>query len=636
MENEFAPPLNPTYDTFLRDSASLREIILWPVSRPSFSSHIARELLAVNRKSPIVNRKSVSYDILARMTVLKKRWQVAPVLPPEMAEELAGYPAVTRQLLYNRGIRSAEEAQTFLQAAGSLYDPSLMTDMDRAAARLAEALDNRQPIAIYGDYDVDGVTATALLVQVLQGLGADARAYIPNRFEEGYGLNIEALESLFELGVRLVVTVDCGIRSPREAARCRELGLDLIITDHHEPLDNEIPPAYAVVCPKREGDAYPDKNLAGVGLAFKLAEALLRLRPNSAVQAADWLDLVAVGTVADVVPLRGENRALVRAGMRLLRRGERQGLRSLLGAAGVENPARLSARDIGFTIGPRLNAAGRLESALAAFDLLVEKDAQQAGLLAQKLDDQNHARQELTLRMVQDAEEMMSAEGVETDNRLLLLAARTDFNMGVVGLVASRLTDSHYRPAVVGAQGEEFTRASCRSIPEFHITHALDECADLMVRHGGHAMAAGFTIRNELLPELGRRLAEIAARELGELELLPTLRGDLELPLGELRPGLLNEIDQFEPTGPDTPEVTFVSRNLQVVRHKPVGAEGRHLRLTVTDGRITYDAVAFRQGHWSGRIPARVDLLYTYERNSFRGVETLQLNVRDIKEANGI
>jgi single-stranded-DNA-specific exonuclease len=568
------------------------------------------------------------------MSNLTKRWQVAPRLPIELAESLADYPAVTRQLLFNRGIHNAGEAQLFLQASGSLHDPSLMLEMDKAAARLVEALEQGQPLAIYGDYDVDGVTATALLVQVLQRMGADARAYIPNRFEEGYGLNIDALESLYELGIRLVVTVDCGIRSPREAARCREMGLDLIITDHHEPLDNIIPAAYAVICPKREGDAYPDKNLAGVGLAFKLAEAVLRLRPVAGVQAADWLDLVAVGTVADVVPLRGENRALVRAGMRLLRRGERQGLRSLLGAAGVESPARLTARDIGFTIGPRLNAAGRLESALAAFDLLVEEEAQQAGLLAQKLDDQNHARQEMTHRMVQDAETMMAEEGGGADGAMLLLAARPDFNLGVVGLVASRLADSYYRPAVVGAQGEEFTRASCRSIPEFHITHALDECSELMVRHGGHAMAAGFTIRNELLPELSRRLKEIAARELGELDLCPVLRGDMELPLGELRPGLLNEIDQFEPTGPDTPEVTFVSRNLQVVRHKPVGSEGRHLRLTVTDGHITYDAVAFRQGHWAGALPPRVDLLYTYERNSFRGSETLQLNVRDIKDAN--
>ncbi|HZU86182.1 MAG TPA: single-stranded-DNA-specific exonuclease RecJ, partial [Anaerolineaceae bacterium] len=467
------------------------------------------------------------------MTIMNKRWQVAPKLPTEMAEKLAGYPAITQQLLYNRGIHTAEDAQIFLQASGSLHDPFLMLEMEKAAARLVTAVEQGQPLAVYGDYDVDGVTATALLVQVLQKMGADARAYIPNRFDEGYGLNIEALESLYADGIRLVITVDCGIRSPKEAARCREIGLDLIITDHHEPLDKEIPSAYAVICPKQEGDTYPDKNLAGVGLAFKLAEAVLKLRPTPGVQVTDWLDLVAVGTVADVVPLRGENRALVRAGMRILRRGERQGLRSLLGAAGVESPARLSARDIGFTIGPRLNAAGRLESALAAFDLLMEEEAQQAGLLAQKLDDQNRARQEMTMRMVQDAETMMVDEGAGSgpDDRMLLFAARPDFNMGVVGLVAARLTDAYYRPAVVGAQGEEFTRASCRSIPEFHITHALDECTDLMVRHGGHAMAAGFTIRNELLPELSRRLKAIAERELGQQELCPILRGDIELSL---------------------------------------------------------------------------------------------------------
>ncbi len=327
-----------------------------------------------------------------------------------------------------------------------------------------------------------------------------------------------------------MITVDCGIRSIEEVAYARQIGLDLIITDHHHPAD-EIPPALAIINPKQPGDTYPDKNLAGVGLAYKLATAVY----EDPSQTAELLDLVAIGTVADLAPLVGENRALVRHGLEQIRRPHRQGLLALIGASGLR-PDRINASDIGYTLGPRLNAAGRLDSALAALELLLSQDVYAAASLAQKLDAQNRERQQITREIQAQAEQIALAENPDT---LLLFAADPGFNPGVVGLAASRLTDVYYRPAIVAAYGEQTTRGSCRSIPEFHITDALDRCADLLVRHGGHAAAAGFTVRNENLPELRRRLQEIAEQELGGMLLRPVLHADMQIPLSELKPELL-------------------------------------------------------------------------------------------------
>jgi single-stranded-DNA-specific exonuclease len=556
---------------------------------------------------------------------LKKRWQIANRIPEDIERLFLDYHPVQRQLLYNRQVYDLDMAGQFLSPGGSLYDPFLMLNMNAAVDRILSAIDLNEPIAVYGDYDVDGVTATAILVQVLTKMGANARAYIPNRFEEGYGLNNEALDSLQADGVRLVITVDCGIRSPHEASHAHHLGVDMIISDHHEPTE-DLPFAWAVICPKQPGDQYPERNLAGVGLAYKICEALLIRRPVPDICLEEWLDLVAVGTVADIVPLTGENRSMVRAGLRQLRMCRRQGLFSLMRLAEMKIEA-ATARDIGFVIGPRLNAAGRLESALASFDLLTTTEIHHAAELAQKLDNQNRERQELTRKMQEQAELMADAE----EDQNLVIAVHPEFNMGVVGLVASRLTDLHYRPSIVGSQGEEFTRASCRSIPEFHITHALDECADLLVRHGGHAMAAGFTVLNENLPELSQRMRAIAERELSGQDLCPVLRADMEVSLYELQRDVLNCIDEVEPTGLGNPSVLFVSRDLKVSRCKTVGKEGNHLKLTVNEDGLLFDAIAFRQGHWATEMPSRIDLLYAFETNEYNGRVTFQLNVRDIK-----
>ena len=561
-----------------------------------------------------------------------KRWLVQPAVSQQADENLSAFPPILRQVLFNRGYPTDAQARVFLKAEEDFdADPLQLTGMDPAVERIRVALQAGEPIAVYGDYDVDGVTATALLVQALQALGAQARGYIPNRFDEGYGLNPEALDLLKSEGVRLVISVDCGIRSPDEARHAREIGLDLIISDHHHPAP-DLPPALAVINPKQAGDVYPDKDLAGVGVAYKIAEALHAAVPGAGSKLAleDLLDLVALGTVADLAPLVGENRILVRRGLKQIRSTKRQGLFSLAAVAEVALSA-IDAGSIGFLLGPRLNAAGRLESALAALELLTTTDVMKAGQLAQQLNTQNRHRQQLTRLMQEQAETLVMSED---PGAFLLFAVHPDFNPGVVGLAASRLAESHYRPAVVAAQGATETRGSCRSIPEFHITEALDQCADLLVRHGGHAAAAGFTVRNQNLPELIARLKSIAAEQLGGRDLRPTLMADVEVPLSELKPELLRHLDYFEPTGYGNPQAAFVSRDVRVKAARTVGSEGRHLKLTVEQARgVAFDAIGFRMGPLLPELSARLDVLYTFEANEYNGRTTLQLNLKDIKPA---
>lgn len=559
----------------------------------------------------------------------KNRWLLQTRITPEAGTALTAYPPVVRQILFNRGIATPAEAEAFLSAQPNYNtDPFQMKDMRVAVDRIQTALANREPVAIYGDYDVDGVTATALLVQALRTLGADVREYIPNRFDEGYGLNNEALTTLANDGVKLVITVDCGVRSPDEARHARDVGLDLIISDHHEP-SGTLPEALAVLNPKQDGDSYPEKYLAGVGIAYKIAEALLRDLQPSNLQLENYLDLVALGTVADLAPLTGENRVLVRKGLQQMRETTRQGLFSLANVAGADLK-KANAQTIGFTLGPRLNASGRLESALASFHLLTTTDVKEAGDLALKLNQQNLERQKLT-REIQTQAEALALEG-EKDS-LLLFAVHPEFNHGVVGLAASRLTETYYRPAIVGHYGDETTRCSCRSIPEFHITHALDECADLLVRHGGHAAAAGFTVRNENLFELVNRLQSIATRELGKRDLRLSLSADAEVPLSQLNFELLKQLEGLQPTGYGNPEPVFISRGVKVQSARAVGADAKHLKLSLTDGRFTLDAIGFRLGDLLPNLPPMVDVLYTFEANEYNGRTSLQLNLKDIKPA---
>jgi single-stranded-DNA-specific exonuclease len=575
------------------------------------------------------------------MELLKKHWEIFPKITPAGSHALSQYSEIFRQVLYNRGIDNQESAYAFIKALPPKNsNPYQLLDMDKAVERIWTAIQNHEKIAVYGDYDADGVTATALLTQALRELEADVQPYIPSRFEEGYGLNKEALSKLHDNGFTLVITVDCGIRAIKEVIHANEIGLDMIITDHHQP-GSELPPALAIINPKQASDRYPEKNLAGVGVAYKLACALDLERATSNSQAyfsrPDLLDLVAIGTVADIVPLTGENRNLVKEGLAIINSlNLRQGLRSLIGVSNLD-PRKITAGNIGYTLAPRLNAAGRIDSASLALSLLLENDPSKCGFDAQKLNSLNSQRQELSKDIRGMAEEMILAED---SGALIFFAALDDCEpnaMGVVGLSASDLLKKYYRPSIIGYRNEEYTRASCRSIPEFNIIEALDECADLFEKHGGHAAAAGFTIHNKNLTELKNRLNEIAQRELSGQDLVPTLKADAEINLNQISEEgikqLLAELETLQPTGHKNPTARFISRNVKINDKKLLGKEGKHLIMDIPGANCTYKAIAFQQGEWFEKIPPIVDLFYILEYNEFNGKKTIQFNVTDIKPA---
>lgn len=564
-----------------------------------------------------------------------KRWVIAPLAPADHLKRFPDIAPLVVQILYNRGITDPDEMAAFLRADQPTTTADLfqMAGMNRTVDRIRRAIKAAEPIAIYGDYDVDGVTATALLVQTLAAFGANVRPYIPRRADEGYGLNPEALQHLKDDGVRLIITVDCGVRSLAEVAFAKTIGLDLIISDHHMPTE-DLPDAYALINPKQPDCPYPFKELAGVGLAFKIAQALLLVNAKTDTAKVDLtedelLDLVALGTVADLAPLLGENRVLVARGLQQLRRTRRPGLRALLNFSGSKI---IDTSTIGFALGPRLNAAGRLDHALNAYDLLMTTDPAVADRIALDLDSRNRDRQVLTRELFEKAREIVMEHA---DGSALLFAADPSFNSGVVGLVASRLTEEFYRPSVVIEQGPHESRGSCRSIPEFHITRALDECRELFVRHGGHAAAAGFTVETAKLDILAQRLSEIAQRVLGGQELLPTLAVDAVLHLHKLKSDLFHALKQLEPHGYANATPLFASRGISIVELRTVGMEGSHLKMKVGDGGTVFDAIGFKFGAMADRLARgdKLDIAYTFEENEWNGERKYQLNIKDIKYA---
>jgi single-stranded-DNA-specific exonuclease len=544
---------------------------------------------------------------------------------------------VLLQVLYNRGLVEPGEIQAFLDGRYlESTDPFLLSDMDKAVARIEQAITNDERIVVYGDFDADGVTSTVLLTEALRGFGLSreqVQPYIPDRIDEGYGLNLEALTKLKEdKGADLVISVDCGIRSIAEVAHARAIGLDMIVTDHHN-LGLELPPAVAVVNPKRPDSRYPETMLAGVGIAFKLVQALCQAMPaRVCFEEESLLDLVAIGTVADLAPLLKENRHLVIAGLGVLNEAKRPGVAALARVARVSLGG-ITAESIGFGLGPRINAAGRLAHAYSAAQLLATQSLGKAQKLADDLNLLNQERQRLTANLTARAEEMVDAAA------LIQIAMGENFPSGVVGLVASRLAEKNYRPAIVFEKGKEESRASCRSIPEFHITEALDETAALLVRHGGHAQAAGLTIRNENLEPFIAQINEIAATRLGHLALQPKITIDAELELEQVDWALQENLAQLEPTGYANATPVFLTRGLEVVHHRVVGQDGGHLQLRLSGphsggyGYKEVQAIAFRQAEWASRLPQYLDVVYTIGVNEWRGQRSLQLMVQDLRPA---
>ncbi len=564
-----------------------------------------------------------------------KRWQIAPTAPPALIERLSMVHPLVAQILYNRGIVDLDDVRAFLAGSFEHDNPFRMKGVNHAVELVRQMVKQGETIVIYGDYDVDGVTAAAVLAQAIRAMGGQVVTYIPNREDEGYGLNPDAITELVGQGARLMITVDCGIRSLEEVALARRLGMHVILTDHHH-IGAALPHADAVINPRQADCRYPFKDLAGVGVAYKLAQALVRANlrvplptTRNELQETDLLDLVALGTVADMVPLLGENHALVIEGLKGINTGHRPGLAALMDVSDVR-PGQVTTETIGYVLAPPLNAAGRISEATIALKLLMAADMTEALPLAQQLNHLNQDRRTLTVEAQTQARDLVVAQ-----RRIppLLFAATPDFTPGVVGLAASRLVDEFYRPAAVVALEGDVGKGSARSIPEFHITEALDTLSGLLVRYGGHAAAAGFTVTTDRLPEFKRRLVEIAAEELEDVPLSPLLHVDAEAPLDMLSWDLYHELARLEPFGFGNPAPVLVSRNAKVVRARAVGDDGRHLKFCVRDrkGHI-WDAIAFRQGAWIDYLPRRIDVAYVLQRNEWRGRVNLQLNVKDIHE----
>jgi single-stranded-DNA-specific exonuclease len=549
------------------------------------------------------------------------RWEILPPAPDEYLHASAAPPLIA-QLLYNRGIPPGE-IELFLTADHRLEgNPFLLPDMPQAVSRIYKALLSKEKIAIYGDFDVDGVTATAILVKGLSWLGGKVTPYIANRFDEGHGLKFAAIEKLHSQGIGLIVTVDCGITNLAEAKQAQEIGMDIIITDHHIP-SASLPQAMAVIDAKRKESRYPHPDLAGAGTAFKLLQALFH-KDSRGKRLTELLDLVALGTVADMVPLVGENRYLVKEGLRILNNTHRTGLLEMIRLAGLK-PGKLDAESISWTLGPRLNAAGRMEHANTSYQLLTTHSPEEARLLATELEEKNAERQRLTSEVLNKVK-----ENIATKIHLpLLIAGDESYHVGVIGLVAGRLVNEFYKPAIILNIGSELCQGSTRSIPEFNMVTALEQCRDLLTSFGGHPLAAGFTVARQNLTQLEERLTSLAMEQLAQLDLPPKLVIDAEIPLPTLGGDTFNLIQKLSPFGQRNPQPTFLSRRVEVAECRNFGNQSKYLKLKLKQGDTTWQAVDFNSQKAPEETPRYIDVVYSIEKNYWNGEEVLRLNLRD-------
>jgi single-stranded-DNA-specific exonuclease len=533
-------------------------------------------------------------------------------------------PPLIVQLLHNRGVSHPDDIELFLSNDIRVEaDAFLLPDMHQAVNRIYQALFSGEKIVIYGDFDADGITATALLVQGLTALGGNVVPYIPSRSSEGYGLRTAALEKLHQEGAGLVVTVDNGITAFDEVKRARKLGMDVVVTDHHEPL-SDIPVATAVVDPKRSDSRYPLRDIAGVGVAFKLLQALITDKSREDI-VTNSLDLVAMGTVTDMVPLIGENRYWVKCGLRLLNRTERPGLQELLRCARLQQ-GNIDSQSISWMIGPRLNAAGRIDNATTSYQLLITEDRKEASWLAEELERKNAERLKQTNELLEKVVEKVIAAGTE---KPLLMAGDSDFLSGIMGLVAGRIADKFYRPVILFRIGKETCRGSGRSIREFNLIEALEECQDLLTHFGGHTMAAGFSVPSRNLVEFQNRIFNFARVKLDGLDLKPHIDIDAEIPLSIFSGNTFETIQSMEPFGMGNPLPTFLSRHVRVIERRMIGNNGDHIMLKLAQNSVTWDAVGFGLGSYFEEITPNLDIVYNLQQDNWNGMNRLRLSLLD-------
>jgi single-stranded-DNA-specific exonuclease len=568
---------------------------------------------------------------------MQKKWHLKTV-DSARATQLSGalgISLIAARILVGRGVDESASVAAFLAPSlSAMPDPYLLKGMEAAVGRLMLARATGEKVCIYGDYDVDGISGTALLVSFLKAVDMRCSYFIPNRFDDGYGLNEEALQRIVDSGAGLVMSVDCGITAVAEAEFCKRIGVDLIILDHHAPKER-IPDAAAVVNPLQPGCSYPFKQLAGVGVAFNLLVALRgRMRQegvfSNGTQEPDlrnWLDLVALGTIADVVPLVGQNRTYVFYGLQKLENSIRPGIVALKKVAGIKTEE-VSCGQVGFRLAPRLNAAGRMESAVPGVDLLLSENVGECAQIADELDAANGERQTIERSILEQAVAMVE-NGNYPDCRSLVLASR-NWHQGVIGIVASRLVERYHRPTILLAIDEDGTaKGSGRSIPGFHLLEAITSASEYLHRFGGHRFAAGVGLSADRVESFAVAFETAACAVLGDSELVPTLEVDVEVQPDEVNGALVDELKKLEPFGAGNPEPTLMLRGVSVVDRRIVG-DG-HLKLRLSAGGWTYNAIAFRQAECP--TDGVLDIAFFPEFNSWNNSTTLQLRIKAIRTA---
>jgi len=575
--------------------------------------------------------------------MLTRVWEEVPADEAEVRETAGalGVPPVIARLLCQRGLADPEEASRFLAPSlAHLHDPFLMADMRPAVERLLAAVANRERILIHGDYDVDGITSTVILRRALELLGADVDHFVPDRFADGYGLQAATVERLHAGGARVIVSVDCGIRAGEAARRSRELGVDLIITDHHEP-ESTLPPALAVINPKRSDCPYPSKSLAGVGVALKLVQGLFAASGRGEQWLPHFVKVAAIGTLADVVPLVDENRVIASCGLRLLGAGRHTaGLEALLGESGLHGKS-LDSFHVSFMLAPRLNAAGRMGSANVAVELLLLRGREpevraRARELARRLETENTRRQEEEAAIVAEARRVIDKDP-DIGAQNLLVVAGEGWHRGVIGIVASKLVDAYGKPTVVISIADGVGHGSGRSIPGFDLLEALEAHGDLFVRFGGHRQAAGLTIEAERLVELRRRLGAWANDRLSPEDLMPRLRIDAPLALREISGDIVEGLGRLGPFGAANPKPVFRAAPVSLAEAPRVLKE-RHLALRFKQDGRAFRAVAWRAAEREPYLSANRDgleLAYSLDQTEFRGEKVTEMTVADVRVAAG-
>lgn len=546
----------------------------------------------------------------------------------EQIEEKFKVSKLLATILVNRGIVEEEKIRKFLEPTrDDFYDPFLMPDMEIAVNRMLQAMEQKEKIMIYGDYDVDGITSISVLQKFLKERGMEVDSHIPNRLEEGYGLNKEAVKAIYDKGYRLMITVDCGISATEEIEYANSLGITTIVTDHHEPLD-ELPKALAVIDAKRKDNKYPFNQLAGVGVVFKLIQAIGMKLGLEEKEYLKYLDLVCVGTISDIVPLVDENRVIAKLGLKLVNVTKNLGLKCLLEVAGYK---KIDASTISFGIAPRVNACGRMGHETEALDIFLSEDLQEVQALSMKLNEYNKIRQETEKSIVENALTMIE-QNKENEKSAIVLGSK-GWHHGVIGIVSSKITDLYFKPSILVSFEDGIAKGSGRSVPGFDLHEALCKCSKYLEKYGGHEMAVGLTLKEENFENFKNAFEEVAKQ--GNVEgILPVIYVDGMVNSEDMKPEFIKQLEQLEPFGEGNKVPLFAYKGLKINSIRAL-TDGKHLKLTLKDDNLIIDAIGFNMGHLVDdyRIEDKVDVVGVLEINSFNGMEQVQINLKDIMKS---